>query len=288
MIPAVGSARGDGPVLSEAPPEVAGPPRTDDGRGQPPEGPVLVPSVEALPVSPRDRLDQAVRRYQFGESELAIGLLSALVVEETLPDDVRRDARIYLGELLYIGGDKDAARRFFEQVLAKDPGHVIDPFRHPPDVCGFFNYVRAYQSPVLPKGSGEGGVVLIPGVQLPDTLPARPAIVYGGFGAYQFRYHRTGQGFAFLGTQVLALGGNIACWAAYLSDYHVVEGDQAGLDRLNAIRWASIGTAVLGGGSWVVNVSMSSSHWRQVELPRRLRANAMQARAPGVKVSGRF
>jgi hypothetical protein len=248
----------------------------------------VVPSVEAVPVSPRDRLDQAVRRYQFGESEIAIGLLSALVVEEALPDDVRRDARIYLGELLYIGGDKDAARRFFEQVLAKDPDHVIDPFRHPPEVCGFFNYVRAYQSPVRPRDGGQDGAVLVPGMQLPDTLPARPAIAYAGFGVYQFKYHRTGQGLAFLSTQVIALGGNVAAWAIYLSDYHVVEGNQAELDRLNAIRWASVGTAVLGGGSWIVNVSMSSSHWRQVEGPRRLRADAMQARAPAVNVSGRF
>ena len=59
-----------------------------------------------------------------------------------VPNDIRQESIVYIAEILYIQGDKESANDFFEQLLMDDPKYQIDRFRHPPDVCGYFDFVN--------------------------------------------------------------------------------------------------------------------------------------------------
>ena len=62
---------------------------------------------------------------------------SIVIYASRSPKDIRQESIVYIAELLYIQGDKDSAKRFFEQLLMEEPNYHIDRFRHPPDVCGY-------------------------------------------------------------------------------------------------------------------------------------------------------
>jgi hypothetical protein len=250
---------------AQAPVEGGGPALTPDGGG----------GAVATKQSARDRLDEAVRRYQFGERDAAQGLLAALVIAADVPGDVRQEARVYLGELLFIADDKESASRFFEQVLAAEPDYVIDPFLHPPDVVGFFNYVRAFREPV---GPAEGtGPALPPGPLVATIVPPAPPSAMVGLGIYQLRQGKTGSGLAFLGTQAAALTANVIAHSVYWPNRRYPEGDVDELARLQRLRVTSFVASGVLLISWPWNVSASTRHWRRVEGPRRAEAQAAQA-----------
>ena len=100
------------------------------------------------PASPSDDLDAAVRAYQLGRREEARQRFAAIVLDPAPMDAaVRQEARIYLGELSFTDGDQEGARTLFAAVFNEDAAAQIDPFRHPPDVCLFFEYVRLSRPP---------------------------------------------------------------------------------------------------------------------------------------------
>lgn len=110
------------------------------------------PEPDARADDSSQRLGEAVRWYQTGQHDLALSLLIALLDEAPTDPDLRREARIYIGEIFFVQGDKDASREAFELVLRDDPTHALDPFRHPPEVCAFFALIResgSWRSPDL-------------------------------------------------------------------------------------------------------------------------------------------
>lgn len=152
-------------VAAEPPPPVDGVPAETDTA---PQG-LSDPPPER---SAADRLNDAVMAYQAGHREDARNALAELVNDPALDDPLlRQRARVYLGEVLYVEGQEDAAFRAFEQVLEFDPGFRIDPFEHPPDVCGFFEVVRASTISLRPV--------------LPPPPRPLPATAWMGFGLYQ-------------------------------------------------------------------------------------------------------
>lgn len=127
----VGGARAGQPEQAPAPPLPGDPLSTAHA------------PVPTLPADPADRLDNAVRAYHAGQQDLALSLLTALIRDADPRSEVLREARVYMAEILLFQGNEASAREALELVLREQPGLVLDPFRHPPDICAFFELVKA-------------------------------------------------------------------------------------------------------------------------------------------------
>jgi len=213
---------------------------------------VLPDEVVDGPTTPKERLDHAVRLYQTGHAEKAQNALAHLANDPAPVDEtLRQQARLYLGEVLYLQQNKEEARRLFETILQRDVDFVIDPFEHPPDVCGFFETVRAYMRPTV-----EAPLSTI----APGPVPRTPASAYYGFGIYQLQH-----GNKRLGT-VMALGQtamaviSIASFGGLL-DNRSWKNDNAlqALRNKRAVQWG----ATAGFYSfWAWGTVNASRHWR--------------------------
>ena len=239
------------------------------------------PSVVAVRATPEARLDAAVRQYQFGETDAARGQFAALVIDDSTPVEVRQEARVYLGEILYIAGERDEARRFFEQALEQDPEYAVDAFRHPPEVVDHFNYVRAFRTvPATPEPAP-------PLPAAPTLIPPSPLSAMLGHGVYHFRYGRPGRGALYLGLQGSFLAAEAVLWGSLLTDRTYREGDEAERQRLTRNRTLTGVAAVGYWGTWVASMLDANAHWRQVEGPNRARA-VSRPPPPPLLVRGTF
>lgn len=115
------------------------------------------PEITARP-APQQRIDAAVSLYIAGDLPGARAELIRLVSDPALSDEELQLARIWLGEVEYVGGEREAARSTFRTVLLYDPEYRMDPFSHPPEVVSFFEATRAELSrpedplaPLLPS-----------------------------------------------------------------------------------------------------------------------------------------
>lgn len=232
----------------------------------PPEAPVPeAPTAPAAP-SPEDRLLDAVTDYQRGERERAQAKLVALVVDEgPLPVLVRQEARVYLGELLFAQDQKEEAQVFFEQVLAADPTYRLDPFVHPPEVCAFFDYVRALSAEEPPPPP-------------PPPPPARmPSSVFSPIGAYHIRNGEKVRGYAY---QVGILGtasASLLMGGVLLSDRRYLPGTVEE-DQLRALKRAQIGVSAASWGLYLLSVRDASRHWRSLNLNAGPRGFSLEGR----------
>ncbi|MCB9778210.1 MAG: hypothetical protein H6742_06585 [Alphaproteobacteria bacterium] len=157
------------------------------------------PPVE-LTRDDQSRLDGAVRQYHAGQHDLALSLLAALL-QETAEDPVAAAARVYMGEIFFVQGNEDGAREAFELALRSDPALRLDPFQHPPDVCAFFEIVKA-------DGDWRQPTPLPVPIEPPPPL-TRPSPL-SPLGIAQFRQGRTGAGTA------LAISQSLTCGASAL------------------------------------------------------------------------
>lgn len=195
----------------------------DAGATDPPFTPDATPAPDA-----NERLELAIRAYQSGQYEEARTSLALLVNDPGVSDvALRQQAQIYLGEILYVQGQEDAAFKVFESVLIKDPDLRIDPFRHPPDVCGFFEVVRA-------------------SIHAADTLPPprSPEPLKGtwtGFGTWQRTHGQPVLG-NLLMTGEVVLGLTSTATFVVLARDHTVEigsADERRTEIIRAVQWTS-------------------------------------------------
>jgi len=101
-------------------------------------------------------LDSALEIYLDGDLAEARDALLRIVNDPELEDEaLLQEARIWLGEVQYFLGEKEAARSTFRTVLLVRRGYRMDPFVHPPEVVAFFDSVRAEVDTV---GPGPGPV----------------------------------------------------------------------------------------------------------------------------------
>jgi len=211
-----------------------------------------VSSTQHLVKTPDERLDEAVRLYQTGSHHDAKSILASLVNDPAMANEgLRQRARVYLGEVLYLQGAKEETRRLFEAVLLQDPTYVIDPFAHPPDVCGFFETIRAYIRPAAPVATPTPT----------PTAPGRPPMsAYAGFGIYQFQHGRIGMG-ATLATAQATLGALSLASFYGLSVNHTweTEGEKGSLTTRRALQWGATAGFY---GVWMWGVIDAHRHWR--------------------------
>ena len=211
--------------------------------------PVIKELPEELePPSHRDRLNAAVSAYQRGEGESAKLALARLVNDPTLSDEqLRQQARVYLGEVLYLHQNEEEARRVFEAVLTLDPSFTIDPFAHPPDVCGFFETVRAY--------------IVTPETLAPVSNGPVPSSAFLGFGLYQFQQGDSRKGTRIAALQASAGAVSLISFASLMDDRHY-RTDETSLSSLKLRRSVQWGATAAFYGVWAWSIADAHQHWR--------------------------
>jgi len=202
----------------------------------------------------RERLNAAVADYKRGEVETAKLALAGIVNDPSIADEaLRQQARMYLGEMLYLQQKEDEARRLFEAVLNTDPGYTIDPFVHPPDVYGFFETVRAY--------------LVTPRSPTPPVRSPAPSSAYLGFGLYHFHSGQSRKGARIAMLQSLAGAVSLFGFAGLMDDRRYL--DEGGtLDRLKlrrSVQWTSTAAFY---GVWAWAAADAHQHWRQSDATR--------------------
>ncbi|MDG1482086.1 MAG: hypothetical protein P8R54_21015 [Myxococcota bacterium] len=212
------------------------------------------PAPEPLPEPPRlqtpaERLEEAVLNYQTNRHGLAMQQLAILSIDPDIDASVRQDARVYLGELLYIQGDTEGAKQLFEQVLIEDSGYEIDRFRHPPDVCGHFEYVRTY---IVPTSTPTPPAMVI--------RPLPPA-GYAPFAAYQFKHTTSGRWPLFLGQIGFGVS-SAALFGVLLSNRSYLETDTDAQQRVAVLRATQFTTTAGFYGMWLLSGLDARRHWR--------------------------
>jgi len=202
--------------------------------------------------SPQSRLEAAVVAYQISNYQAAISILSDLAVNEDTPTEVRQEARIYLGEIRFVQDDEIGAQRFFEQVLSEDPNYRIDRFKHPPDVCSHFDYVRAYMADVA--------TVIEP--TPPAVFKPMPIQGYLPMGIYQFQHNQTRQGTILLVGQATTVLTSMVLFGILWADHEYPAGDDIRHNELVAlqrIQWTSTAAYY---GFRAFGIAKSQRHWR--------------------------
>ena len=210
--------------------------------------PAESPVPEDVVLTDTERLAAAVRTYQSGEAGKAQRLLATFVNDPNVSSEsLRQQARVYLGEVLYLRQSEEEARRVFETVLSVDPGYVMDPFKHPPDVCGFFETIRAYIRPMnLPE----------------ETAPAPPPprSAYIGFGIYHFQHDEKRLGTAFAITQTTFATISLAGFARLLDDRQYSTQEEKRTIQVNqGIQWGATAAFY---AIWAWSTIDAQRHWR--------------------------
>jgi hypothetical protein len=241
------------------------------------------PVINAPSQTPEERLNAAVRTYQTGHLNAGRDAFSALVDETSYTDpNLRQQARIYLGEVLYLQGEQEAARSVFERVLTEDANYSIDPFRHPPDVCGFFETIRTYIRPATVTEARES-----------TPQPTLPVIGYLGFGLYQLRHGRTMMGSILLAGQTITSVLSVAMMASLYMDRTSSTNsvkDKVSVSQRRAIQWTSTGAFY---GFWAMGIYDAGKHWRTTLTLHAPEQNKKGPKPPGppglgLNLSARF
>ncbi|MDP2311621.1 MAG: tetratricopeptide repeat protein [Pseudomonadota bacterium] len=104
----------------------------------------MIGSAWAQDDASRSALSHAIQQYLAGDAAAARAELQVLLAQgPSLAPEVRREALLWLGDLLYAEGGPDAARNVFESLLGEAPDYPIDRFAHSPEVVAFFEGLRA-------------------------------------------------------------------------------------------------------------------------------------------------
>jgi hypothetical protein len=123
----------------------------------------------------------------------------------------------------------------------------MDPFQHPPDVCGFFETIRAYIRPISKKE---------------DVAPAPPPprSAYIGFGIYHFQHDERRLGTAFAITQATFATASLAGFAELLADRHYTSQDERKNIQVNqGIQWGATAAFY---AVWAWSAIDAQRHWR--------------------------
>ena len=242
----------------------AGPASADEGASPiQPDMPIEI----TLP-SPDERLKEAVYIYQTGAPKNAQAMLAGIVNDRSYDDEsLRQRARVFLGEVLYLQQSEEEARRVFETVLTLEPNYVIDPFEHPPDVCGFFETIRTYIRPA----ESASMVTTAP-------VPPTPFNAYLGFGMYQLRHKERSLGIAMAIGQTTFGIISATMFASLLQDRGYNAGAENERRAVHARRTAQWAATTGFYGFWAWSAVDANRHWRtNVEM------HTASARSGGVK-----
>jgi hypothetical protein len=215
----------------------------------------------------RAALGHAVQLYLAGDTEAARASLQAILATgPSLPANVRREALLWLGDLLYADVGADAARNVFESLLAEDPAYPIDRFAHSPEVVALFDSLRPVARPVPAPPE------LPDFVERPDG-PAAPwpwkVLLPGGVG--YFIDDKPVAGAVVGGIQAVGLGVSIATYVQLREDYPAGKWpepgqylEEGGEERVEAFRTTlaiNRVSASLAVAAWLLPIPIETGVW---------------------------
>lgn len=230
--------------------------------------------------APQASLSRAVQRYTDGDAAGARGELQALLARgPALPPEVRREALLWLGDILYAEGGSGAARNVFEALLTEAPTYVIDPVAHAPEVVSYFEEVRRALAPPPLAAPAPA----LPTRLEPPPFPWRAAVPFG-IGYFLDGKHAAGASIG--GLQLVGFGLSVALYVDLANNYPAggkfPEGAQ---DDLDAFYWEATLNQIAfttGALAYVVPLSVETGVW--AGRPRM----ALGVSPGGLVVSGRF
>ena len=197
-----------------------------------------------------ERFSLGTQLYHTGDLDSALKVFVELANEASIPLSLKQEARVYIAELHYVSGNKEKAQGFFEQIVASDPEYQIDRFKHPPDVCGLFDFVKTYHKPSS-------------GIPSPVNTSPRPFPVkgYSPLAIYQLQYQPLPKGLVLTSLQIGAATMSITTYVQLSNDHSYTRGDQTKknmLDRRLTIQRVS---TVAFYSLWAASVFDAQRHW---------------------------
>lgn len=199
-----------------------------------------------------NQLNEGVGLYQSGKRADAMQRFLSLSMLPEVPNDIRQESIVYIAEILYIQGDKESAKRFFEQLLMDDPNYQIDRFRHPPDVCGYFDFVKSYTKQLAPKEKSA------------EEVQTFPVIGYFPIGTYFWleKDSRLSKRFLHTGLQGGFLLTSSILYASLLINHEYLESDTQEKEVLERrLAWQRI-TTVAFYALWGINIIDAQRSWQ--------------------------
>jgi hypothetical protein len=208
----------------------------------PAEVPEEVPEIDLM----SQAFESALEDYFAGRLESArAGLLRLIRQPELRTHALRFDAYVYLAEMEYYLGERDASWTTCVELLSQEPDYKIDPFVHPPELVAFFESVRSASAQLQPKPKPK------PKPLTRSVVPAWAVLLPGGI-----QVHKEQEILGYLSMGVIgALGATSTGLYLALRHYDLdrnrpgiqvsTPGDQAQADLLlrwtNATRWTVAG-----------------------------------------------
>jgi hypothetical protein len=177
-------------------------------------------------------LNQAVQFYQMSDRSEAMQRFLSVAMNDSYPQSVRQESRIYMAEILLMEGNTDGARTFIQDTLNNDFNYQIDRFRHPPEICNFFDEIKAIMPQIKPI---EEAPIEI------RTYP--PASVFLPLGIHQISRKQYLKGIACSSSQIILGSGTI--WMKSYIDVQRVDADSEDEARINNVILGQWGVSAL-------------------------------------------
>ena len=240
------------PTQAESPegtaaPEAGAAPGTEAGV-QPAPAPVPPPT----PTEARQKLQEAVQHYLDGDATGARQMLSVLLgFGPDLEVNVRKEALVWLADILYSEEGEKAARNALEALLSEDPEYTLDSFAHPPELSRFFEQMKA-----------ERKVVVVAPPPPTQKLRPFPLLVFLPGGVYYYVNGQPWVGVTLSTVQVASVAGSAALFVQ-LSELpaEVEPTDEDQVDRARGLRALNWTIATAGWLSLAVPILVETGRW---------------------------
>ena len=210
-----------------------------------------------------DEYQLAVEAYRYGCHATSLALFTHLSkrIDEGEVSDITtfQEIHIYLGELLFMTGNRQAAFSTFESLLRKHPDTQIGVLEHDPEAVKFFEVV---------KSTVENTQAPPPPPFVPPPIPRLPVAGYMPFGVPQFSQKRPAAGIVFASLQAsfaaISVGTYIHLTKKFDKPYSQREVSQATQLRF-LVQWpASFGFWA----SYLASHMDARRHWKKANGPQ--------------------
>ena len=204
-----------------------------------------------LSVEYDQQLKRGVRFYQKKDYSSAMEVFLSLRYAQSAPAEYRQEARLYIGEILYIQGDRQGAQDLFRELFEEDPKYKCDRFIHPLDVCDYFDFYKK--------------TFLTPPPQPPPlkTKAQAPWYTYAPFGLYHLREGPKWRGYLYLSGQLLTGIVSTTLFTSLTIDHSYMANDLDKRDQLQSYLLWQRATTVGFYGLWALSVADARIMWRR-------------------------
>ncbi len=247
--------QGSAPAADPLPPENPAP-TPEESAPLPAELPPSLPGPVAPPTAAeaREKLQAAVQHYLDGDAARARQMLSTLLgFGPDLEVNVRKEALVWLADILYSEEGEKAARNALEALLSEDPDYTLDSFAHPPELSRFFEQMKAERKTVenVP-----------PPPPPPPKLRPFPLLVFLPGGVYYYVNGQPWVGVTLSTVQVASVAGSAALFVQ-LSELpaEVEPTDEDQVNRARGLRALNWTIATAGWLSLAVPILVESGRW---------------------------